>query len=205
MYIKKGKLTIFAGILVLNSFFLTACTNINDYNGSTTEIIIEEKITEEDIISYFEDELINIEEIINSKGPEYKQKVKEKIIKLVDFMFFDGEIKGKKFSELSDETKNILKNILTNIDQKIEKELPDYKSQISDKYKEALKNIEIKIDNADEYLNEKIDNYDKIKESFNKTIDNTKNHFNELKDASSGLFEKGKTKIKNYYESFKNN
>ena len=68
-------------------------------------------------------------------------------------------------------------------------------NQLSEDTKNKLTNILSTLD-------ENIENYDQSKEKF--FMDSTKNHFNELKDASDELIDKGKSKVKNYYEQFKN-
>ena len=73
--LKKSKLKIVAGILLLQScFILTSCSNVNNSNTTTTKYVEEDIITEEDIISYFEDEMKNIEEILKNKENGYEKK-----------------------------------------------------------------------------------------------------------------------------------
>ena len=203
--IKKGKLRIVAGILLLQScFVLTACSNVNKDTTINTEYIDEKLTNDKDIISYFNEELATIEEILKDKENGYEQKVKEKIIILIDFLFYNSEINGVTLNQLSVDAKNKLINILFDLDEMIEKEIPNYKNQISNEYKIALDIIKNQIEKTDKYLTENIGNYDQIKETFDATVDSTKNQFNEFKDASNELINDGKSKIKNYYEQFKN-
>lgn len=215
--IKKGKLTVFASLLLINSnLILTSCSN-NNYNdksavieNNSNEIIIDDEIKEiksndEIIISYFEETEKNIKEIINSDNKNIKQVSSEKIITLIDFLFYDGEIKGIKLDEITDETKEKLLAIILKIDTKIEEKIPGYKITISDKYNIALTWLKEKTNNGivkiDEFLSENIDDYDQIKEEFNEVIENTKDDFEEVKNIASD----GYSKVKEYYEKWREN
>lgn len=214
--IKKGKLTVLAGLLLINStLVLTSCT-ANNYNNQNIITENHNKITidnetneiknnDEIIISYFEETEKEIENIINSDNENIKQKISEKVVILIDFLFYDGEIKGIKLDEITDETKDILLDIILKIDTKVEEKIPDYKTTISDKCSTALNWLKEKANNGivkiDDFLNEKIDNYDKIKEGFNEVIENTKDDFEEVKDIASDGF----SKIKEYYENWREN
>ena len=50
---------------------------------------------------------------------------------IVDFLFYDGEIKGRTFYELSNSTKLKVVEIFLKIDSKIDNKFPGYKESIS--------------------------------------------------------------------------
>lgn len=207
MKLKKGFLNIFSLSILNFSIVLTGCSdNQVHYQSSNSveeDIISNEDNNDEIIIKYFEDETQEIEEILGSDSDNIKEKVSEKVIILVDFLFYDGEIKGITFDELSTETKEKLLGILSVIDTKIESKIPNYKDTISDKTSSALNWLKEKAKNGvvkiDEYLNSKLDNYDKIKEETSEVIENTKDDFSEVKD----ILDKGFSKVKDKYESWR--
>ena len=230
--LKNGKLTIFMGILLINSnLVLTGCSNKNydnknvqviettvssdvnvtiDSNDSAiSEATYEETNKDEIVLKYYQDEEAEIENLLNSNDKAMKQKVSEKVVTLVDFLFYDGEIKGITRADISDETKDKLMNIIEKVDTKIEKRFPDYKEKISDKTSDALNFIKEKgtngIHKLDDYLNQKVDNYDEIKDGVSSIISNTKDDFNEVKDLAKSGFSKVKDYYENWREDVKNN
>ena len=230
--LKNGKLTIFKGILLINSnLVLTGCSNKN-YDNKNVQIIettvnsdvnvtidsddsaiseatYEETNKDEIVLKYYQDEETKIKRLLNSNDKDMKQKVSETVVTLVDFLFYDGEIKGITRTDISDETKNKLMNIIEKVDTKIEKRFPDYKEKISDKTSDALNFIKEKgtngIHKLDDYLNQKVDNYDEFKDVANSIISNTKDDFNEVKDLAKSGFSKVKDYYENWREDVKNN
>ena len=230
--LKNGKLTIFMGILLINSnLVLTGCSNKN-YDNKNVQVIettvssdvnvtidsddsaiseatYEETNKDEIVLKYYQDEETKIKRLLNSNDKDMKQKVSEKVVTLVDFLFYDGEIKGITRTDISDETKNKLMNIIEKVDTKIEKRFPDYKEKISDKTSDALNFIKEKgtngIHKLDDYLNQKVDNYDEFKDVANSIISNTKDDFNEVKDLAKPGFSKVKDYYENWREDVKNN
>lgn len=230
--LKNGKLTIFMGILLINSnLVLTGCSNKN-YDNKNVQVIettvnsdvnvtidsddsaiseatYEETNKDEIVLKYYQDEETKIKRLLNSNDKDMKQKVSEKVVTFVDFLFYDGEIKGITRTDISDETKNKLMNIIEKVDTKIEKRFPDYKEKISDKTSDALNFIKEKgtngIHKLDDYLNQKVDNYDEFKDVANSIISNTKDDFNEVKDLAKSGFSKVKDYYENWREDVKNN
>ena len=124
---------------------------------------------------------------IASKGKEY-------FITLVDFIFYDGEIKGIKYNELKEASKEELYREFCEMDELIMILAPNYKENISEKY-EAVKDFTSDVyykslDKIKEYIGE--ERYDKIGE----LKDNAKEKISDVKD-------KTKSKIKNWYEDFR--
>lgn len=224
--LKNGKLTIMASLLIMNSSFVfTGCTDKSYESGSIvtqskniddsdnpSEIIISNNTfdeisnnenEDETILKYYEEEEKEITKLLEFNDKDIKQKVSEKIVILIDFLFYDGEIKGITVDEISDETKEKLIFITSKIDDKIDSFFPDYKEKISDKCREALVFIKEKgkngINKLDDYLDRKIDNYDDIKNGVQSVISDTKDDFNEVKD----LVNSGVSKVKNYYENWR--
>ena len=185
----------------------TTVDNVNRSEAIYDEINKDETDKEinkdETILEYYQDEETKIENLLNSDDKDMKQKVSEKVVTLIDFLFYDGEIKGITRDEISDETREKLMNIIEKIDTKIEKKWPDYKTKISDKVSDALSFIKEKgtngIHKLDDYLSQKIDNYDDIKDGANSIVSDIKDDLNESKD----LVGSGFSKIKDYYENWR--
>lgn len=160
---------------------------------ATTEYVEEDKDNvvldevngyKERIQEFYDDH--NIDEL-GSKGKEY-------FITLVDFIFYDGEIKGIKFDDLKEESKEAIYEEFCEMDELIMILAPNYKENISEKYevvKDFTQGIYYKsLDKIKEYIGE--ERYDKI---------------GEFKDAAkeklSDTKDKAKSKIKNLYEDWR--
>ena len=102
--------------------------NSNTGNSSTSNSTV---YTENDVISYFQNEENSISTY--QEGVTFKEKAKNTFVTIVDFIFYDKEIKGHTFKELSNSAKLQIIKIALSIDSKIEKYFPDYKETIKTK------------------------------------------------------------------------
>ena len=102
--------------------------NVNDSNTDSNkeDVIIK---SENDVIDYFN----NLNNEVSNET-SFSSKLKNGFITVVDFFFYDGEIKGYKFSELTDKAKIEVMRIAFMIDSKIESKFPTYKEYLSSKY-----------------------------------------------------------------------
>ena len=169
-----------------------ATTNSNDGNNNETN-----NYTEEDVIKYFDDRLNEVSNY--EKTDSYKEKAKKIFTTTVDFLFYDGEIKGHTFKDLSSTAKLKILSIAFNIDNKINEKFPDYKNELSSKYHDAkdrivAKYLEITVNvcaNHDEYC-------DKAKEVWGTIKEKAGISWNTIKKyASSGI-----SNIKEWYEVY---
>ncbi|MDD3241602.1 MAG: hypothetical protein PHQ64_02315 [Bacilli bacterium] len=92
------------------------------------EIVEEVKVTEEVLINTLSNEANNITK------SSLKDNVKNSFITIVDFIFYDKEIKGHTFNSLTLTAKLKVIKIALTIDNKIDSYFPDYKDYIKDKY-----------------------------------------------------------------------
>lgn len=161
------------------------------------DIITENKVTEDDVVSLFSNE----ELLINNNDETLRVKAKETFTNTVDFIFYDKEIKGYKFKELTTSAKLKVIKIALSIDNKIDKYFPDYKDDIKEKYnsikgKLALKYLELTSTLCDDAgsatCNQAKEDFNSMKDSFNFT-------WELLKELASS----GTKKIKNFYETWK--
>ena len=120
----------------------TSKKTIKRPSTTTTKPKTTEKTTEKTSkpsISYNEDDVISYVENVNNEvensnsNMSFKDKVKDKFILIVDFIFYDGEIKGYKFDELSNNAKAKVIYYALKIDSKINDLWPNYKEIIGDK------------------------------------------------------------------------
>jgi len=175
-------------------------TDIDSNKSTTPTNNSNNNITEDEIIESFNE--LDIE-LTNYNGDETKEStIKEKFVKLVDFIFYGGEIGGKTFHELSNTTKLKIITLALKIDSKIENKLPSYKETISAKYQ----NLKSKL--VEEYL----DITTTICQKDEEFCENAKEGFNDLKTSFSitwdfikDIASKNLTKLKDWYEIWRYN
>lgn len=108
-------------------------SNSNEYKVDDSNVGDNKENTvtksESNVIAYFN----NLNSDVNNET-SFSDKLKTGFITIVDFFFYDGEIKGYKFSELTDKTKIEVMKIAFMIDSKIESKFPNYKEYLNSKY-----------------------------------------------------------------------
>ncbi len=106
-------------------------TSINRKTATASrKITVTKKIDESELMKSIE------EETNSSINESNKGKVKAAFIKLVDFIFYDGEIKGYKFKELTAKGKAKIIYYTLKLDGFIDDKWPGYKETISEKTKD---------------------------------------------------------------------
>ena len=154
---------------------------------------------QDDVISYFE----NIETEVDD-STSFKERFKEYFITITDFIFYDKEIKGYTFDELSGTAKAKIIFIALKIDNKIEEYIPGYKESIldsSDKIymdiKERLITLYMDI-SVDICSNGNENDCAKVKEIFSEIISVCKIGWDFIKN----LVKNGTTKVREWYEVY---
>ena len=190
----------------------------NNQNNGSSEI--EDNNTQNSTVNYsnndetaiqtFNNLNEEIDNILNSENVENaKETAKGTFITIVDFIFYDSEINGVTFDELTDSGKQKVLEIANKIDTKIENKFPNYKETISDKTKKAFNKASELIKkgayNLSEFSKEKLgeENYNAIIDAKDEFIDYTKQAISIIGDVGSDVFESGKEYIKNWYENLK--
>ena len=180
----------------------------------TTEPIVTTSVNViEDEFVYSDNDLIVLDEFsnlgkgvieeVNENG--FLEKGKTYFIYCVDFLFYDGEIKGIRFSDLTDSAKQQLLIDITNIDDIICSKYPNYKETIGDgvssAYSKAGEIIREGSKNLKDFSRDKLgeENYDKIGKYKDMFIDTAFGDW----DVFTGFLGKGKQKVKNWYENFR--
>ena len=174
-----------------------------------TEPIVVDNISSYDevVLSHFENIGTDISDSIDSS--DFLEKGKKYFIYCVDFLFFNGEINGLRFSDLSEKAKQQLLNDIIFVDDLICSKFPTYKENISEgsskAYDKASEIIRSGSTNMSDYSREKLgeDNYNKIKEYKDLFVEQTGQDWEQFKDIVGSGYDKGKAKVKDWYENYK--
>lgn len=155
---------------------------------------------------YFENLANEIDILLKSdKVDEIKTFMATKFITIIDFIYYDTEINGVKFKELTKETQEKIIEMTKKIDSSIMKHDPNYKDSLKDNYKTVTSYLNGKTSEIVNYTKEKIglDNYNTVKEATNEIKGTIKNTAVSIGDASSELYKKSKKQVNNWYGNLK--
>jgi hypothetical protein len=180
-----------------NNNTLKESGSINSSNNTTTTTIVNEDVIEESadttILNYMNDVKSNLE------NKNLRESAKSSFITIVDFIFYDGTIKGYTFNELSDSAKLKVLKIALTIDSYIDNYFPNYKETISDKTTNLKNKIILK------YL----DITTKICEKDSDVCTQAKSDFQDMKksfsitwDIIKSLASTGAGNLKEWYEIY---
>ena len=151
---------------------------------------------ENSVISYFEN-VANMD----SNNATLSEKIKSGFVSIVDFIFYDKEIKGHTFKELTGTAKLKIIGLALKIDNKIDSYFPGYKERLSEKYRSVKEKLAelyatytVKLCDAvgENACNQFKEDFGKMKESFGITGDY-------LKDA----LENATDKLRAWYEEWR--
>ena len=175
---------------------------VKESNKNNTEENVNDIIqvsSEEELITYLND---FSREIDNSDT--LKKNIKDKFVMIVDFLFYDGKIGNKTFAELSNSTKLKVLELALTIDQKIENKFPGYKESISTNGNRIYTNLKTRA------LELYLDITTSVCEINSELCDDAKIGLGELKSSFSltwdflkGIAGSGLTKLKSWYEVWK--
>ena len=178
-----------------NSNSTNQSPSINSENN-----IFSNSVAEADIISYFQNEDNNYGTSYNNQDNlSLRERAKSGFISIIDFIFYEKEIKGYTFNELTNTAKIQIVKIALTIDHKIEEYFPNYKTIIKDKYNDIKGKLAVK------YLELTSSLCDSVGED---TCNQFKTDFSTMKDSFGltwslikELAKSGKDSIKSYYEN----
>ena len=163
-----------------------------------------DKFTEVDkkAIEFFNNLQDEVNNFLNSEDVNNtKDKAKGVFITIVDFIFYDSEIDGITFDQLTDNGKQKILEIAHNIDIKIENKFPNYKDTIATNTKKAFnKASELIKEGASNFKNfakDKLgeENYNAISEAKDEFVEYTKEAIDFIGDIGSDLLDSGKNYI----------
>ena len=185
---------------VSSSSQINSTSTISSTPSSTASSNLEQENQEETLdteeFDYFDQAKKEIKELIESEQVEQaKEKGKEYFITGVDFIFYDKEINGVTFDDLTEEGKKVTLENLETIDGWIMEIAPDYKDKIGEKYQVVKDFVSTTYYDVLESIKESLgeENYSAIQEKKN-----------EIKDSITSTKDKALEKVSEWYQNFKN-
>ncbi len=174
----------------------------NESQQANTEITNKDENADDMVLEYFETLNQKIETYSTDKSLE--SSIKSGFITVVDFLFYEGEIKGKTFSDLSDSAKIKVLKLVFSIDQKIEAYFPNYKEEISATGSKIYTNvkskaIELYLETTTTICNNHLELCVTAKEGLTELKNNFSITWSFVKEIS-GI---GVSKLKSWYEVWK--
>lgn len=170
----------------------TSQTTSVSKNGTTTTKKKDIKNADEDVIAYFNNE-------VNTADDKSKGTLKNAFIKVVDFIFYDKDINGYYFKDLTASAKLKVIGLALKLDNIIDSHFPGYKDELSSSYNKAKDNL------ITLYLNltsEFCKNNDSICESAKNDFSLLKESLNLSWDVIKNLAKSSTNKLKEWYEIF---
>lgn len=160
------------------------------------------------VIDELNNTLKNIEE--STQDENFKDKASSTFISIVDFLFYDGTIKGISFDELTEKGKEKVLEISSKIDVKLEEKCPGYKEKISNStskaYQKASKIIKKGAKNINDFAKSALgdENYQAIIDAKDELVKYSKESLNYVTGTGSKVFNETKDKLNEWYQNFKN-
>lgn len=160
------------------------------------------------VIDELNNTLKNIEE--STQDENFKDKASSTFISIVDFLFYDGTIKGISFEELTEKGKEKVLEISSKIDVKLEEKCPGYKEKISNStskaYQKASEIIKKGAKNINDFAKSALgdENYQAIIDAKDELAKYSKEALNFVTGAGSKVFNNTKEKLNEWYQNFKN-
>lgn len=160
------------------------------------------------VIDELNNTLKNIEE--STRDENFKDKASSTFISIVDFLFYDGTIKGISFDELTEKGKEKVLEISSKIDVKLEEKCPGYKEKISNStskaYQKASEIIKKGAENINDFAKRALgdENYQAIIDAKDELAKYSKEALNFVTGAGSKVFNDTKEKLNEWYQNFKN-
>lgn len=160
------------------------------------------------VIDELNNTLKNIEK--STRDENFKDKASSTFISIVDFLFYDGTIKGVTFDELTEKGKEKVLEIASKIDVKLEEKCPGYKETISNSTSKAYQKASEIIKNGAKNINDFAknalgdENYQAIIDAKDELVKYSKESLNYVTGAGSKVFNNTKEKLNEWYQNFKN-
>ena len=186
-------------------------SNIDDStsNDDTSEVV-EYSSNDAVVINSLENSLNSINNG-DANNKSFGDSAKGVFVSIVDFLFYDGEINGVTFDELTDKGKEQVLKLANKVDGAIESKIPGYKETISDTaskaFNKASEVIKSGANNLNNFAREKLgeENYQSIIDAKDELVYYTKNAISFLGDVGGKAFNSIKDKVSSWYQDFKNN
>ena len=176
-----------------NQSNINESNNSNNNNNETNNTFDN---TDSSVITYFEN-LDNQLTTYDNNDEALGKTIKNNFVKCIDFIFYNKEINGKTFNELTNDTKLKILSITLSIDSKINEKFPGYKNSVSNTYQNVkTKIIEKYIETTTNICNNDPGLCVTAKEGFS----DLKTNFGITWDVIKELANSGVSKLKDWYE-----
>ena len=160
------------------------------FDNSDLDINRMEIKSEEDFVEYMKGVGKEIKNIVSKDTitKDDKEVLKKTFIDLADFVFYDKEIKGYKFKDLSLTSKKEVLKYYNDVDKKIEKVYPNYKKVIEANSKKTYNDLKEKASKMlEEYKEQlKAETYSTCKKESKSIFTKINKFFNDLFKKVSG-------------------
>lgn len=174
----------------------TTTKKITSTTGKTIRQTTTAKISENTYKSSDDSVLETTSEMLKDKN---RNVIKENFIKIVDFIFYDSDINGYYFKDLTNGAKLKVIYYATMLDNLIDKEFPSYKENLSEMYNNTKsKLIKLYLEKSSEYCKDNENVCKQAKSDF--TV--LKKSINITFDFIKGLCQDGTQKLKEWYEIY---
>lgn len=176
---------------------VTSITSKSSSSKTTTKKIDD---SEDIIVNQFKESY----NLVNSSNEStIGEKVKEKFIDIVDFIFYGKEINGRTFESLTTSAKGKVIYYALLIDSKIDSKWPQYKETISGKYQDIKAKLIAKyLDLTTQACKSDEHACENFKKDFNLLKSSLKLTWDVIKKAFSYAYDKTSNKIIEWYEVF---
>ena len=193
-----------------NSKDIESNSNIdNSTSNNVTSEVVEYSSNDAVVINSLESSLNSINNG-DASNKSFGDSAKGVFVSIVDFLFYDGEINGVTFDELTDKGKEQVLKLANKVDGAIESKIPGYKETISDTaskaFNKASEVIKSGANNLNNFAREKLgeENYQSIIDAKDELVYYTKNAISFLGDVGGKAFNSIKDKVSSWYQDFKN-
>lgn len=186
---------------IINSNIVEEDNEDSNNDNASLEMDSFTSINESTVISYFETQESMITAYSNQEDGSLREKVKTAFVTIIDFIFYDREIGGYTFSQLTTNAKLKVIKIALSIDYKVDAYFPNYKDTIKDKYQDIKGKLAMKYLEFTSNLCETvgIDTCNQAKEDFNTMKESFGFTWQLIKELASS----GSSKVKEFYESWR--
>lgn len=166
--------------------------NLQEPNQEVSDILAEEAV-----ISEFSNYITAVNS--SGNGDSFKTKAKNYFISIIDFIFYDKEVSGYKFNDLTNGAKLKVIKIALELDNAINLKFPNYKSDLSSSYKNMKgKLVGFYLEKTSEFCQ----NNDAVCEEAKSGFGVLKTSLNLTWSFITSIGEVGVKELQNWYEIF---
>ncbi len=175
---------------------ITSTTKKNQSTTKKVEITTKNN-SDDNVVNVLENDIDLVNKSVNDKT--FREKAKETFIKYVDFIFYDKDINGVYFKDLTASAKLKIISLTLKLDDLIEKYFPGYKEGLSSAYNSAKTSlIKLYLEETTKYC----ENNDKVCEQAKSDFQDLKKSLNLTWDIIKSITDAGVNKLRKWYEIY---